>query len=466
MRQSVTFAFLLFVMRMLAAQPVSVHPDSMMLPPARKPSEILTAGKWQLDTREYFMATQYARRSLKSDHTLAAGIGAAFVSAPWRGLGFGVSAFAHTEVFGTDLTAVDSLTGLQNRYEIGLYDIYNLKTTGLYRTEELYIYYHDTNVKLRAGQMLLNTPLVNGQDGRMRAGLVRGLHGDWLISRKLRFQGAWLSAFSPRGTTNWFNTGKSIGVYSVGVNINGVRSGYAGHLSSSGLFLASLEYRRKRLDVQVWNYTVPGIFNTVLLKNEWQVAGLWHIGAMAIRQDRLKNGGSEMAGNRYFEMPFSWSGSARVEYRSPDQRIRVNLNYTRITSHGRYLFPREWGRDAFYTFLSRERNEGFGNLHAATLGVQGKMKMPGLHWMLAGGYFHTPDYRALPNLNKYAQNAYWQVNATLRMNSIKKVPGLDVFLLLLTKLQAENEDLPLRLEYNRLNYYHLNLVITYKLTNY
>lgn len=26
--------------------------------------------------------------------------------------------------------------------------------------------------------------------------------------------------------------------------------------------------------------------------------------------------------------------------------------------------PREWGREPFFTFLPRERNEGFGDVHA------------------------------------------------------------------------------------------------------
>ena len=29
--------------------------------------------------------------------------------------------------------------------------------------------------------------------------------------------------------------------------------------------------------------------------------------------------------------------------------------------------PREWGKEPFYTFLPRERNEGLGNIHAFTV---------------------------------------------------------------------------------------------------
>ncbi|QJX47791.1 hypothetical protein HMJ29_12900 [Hymenobacter taeanensis] len=38
----------------------------------------------------------------------------------------------------------------------------------------------------------------------------------------------------------------------------------------------------------------------------------------------------------------------------------VSGNYTHITRTGLRLFYREWGREPFYTFLSREREEGLG----------------------------------------------------------------------------------------------------------
>ena len=31
-----------------------------------------------------------------------------------------------------------------------------------------------------------------------------------------------------------------------------------------------------------------------------------------------------------------------------------------------FLMPREWGREPFYTFLPRERNEGLGGVNAWT----------------------------------------------------------------------------------------------------
>ena len=59
-----------------------------------------------------------------------------------------------------------------------------------------------------------------------------------------------------------------------------------------------------------------------------------------------------------------------------NNRWETTLNYNRITTHGRYLMPREWGRDPFFTFFPRERNEGLGDVHA----IVGKLnyKIPAL----------------------------------------------------------------------------------------
>jgi hypothetical protein len=94
--------------------------------------------------------------------------------------------------------------------------------------------------------------------------------------------------------------------------------------------------------------------------------------------------------------------------------------------------PREWGRDAFYTFLPRERNEGFGDVHA--LVVKGSKNFPKIHLKtaLAGGIVSMPsvnDYR----LNKYGMPSYAQVNFDVRYGFDKLLKGLDAQLLIVYK---------------------------------
>lgn len=444
---------------------MSIHPDSMALPEAGSVKDWFLKGKWQLDSRSYFSLTHFARSTFKSDYTLAAGIGGGFVSAPVRYTGLGFSAYAHTSAFGTDVLAPDTTTGLQNRYEIGLYDMYNLKTKGLFRAEELYLYHHRPSLRIRAGRMLLQTPLVNGQDGRMRASLVQGIYGQWKLNQHWEFQGGWLNGFSPRGTTNWFDRAASVGVYAVGLNTAGKKSGYAAQVSSPGMAVAALTFKTSGWKTTGWNYSLLNVFNTALIQTERQWDSHWMTGLILIRQDKLGNGGNYNPANQYFEQAGSWSGSGRVEYQRAPGKWKINLNYTRITRHGRYLFPREWGRDPFYTFLSRERNEGMADLHAVTINGAGMMKPLGILWTAGAGYVDAPSVFHLPNQNKYAQPAYWQLNLTARKNNFSKIPGLDIFVLLLTKVQAIDGELPLKYEFNRLNYVHMNIVINYKISN-
>ena len=59
----------------------------------------------------------------------------------------------------------------------------------------------------------------------MRPTEVQGL---WMQHKNKdnKWYAGWLNRFSPRGTVAWYKTGESIGIYSVGVNVDGTKSGY------------------------------------------------------------------------------------------------------------------------------------------------------------------------------------------------------------------------------------------------
>jgi hypothetical protein len=105
----------------------------------------------------------------------------------------------------------------------------------------------------------------------------------------------------------------------------------------------------------------------------------------------------------------SWAFSGRL--RNVLGKFRWQLNYTRITAHGRYLMPREWGRDPFFTFLPRERNEGAGDV---TRGFTEPDLESGQRLAHPGGrrLYRMPELTDA-RLNKYAMPSYTQfdVNA-------------------------------------------------------
>ena len=119
--------------------------------------------------------------------------------------------------------------------------------------------------------------------------------------------------------------------------------------------------------LQVWNYYADNLFNATfaeLTTGRAVGAGQLTLGAQYHYQRTVGTGG-----NADPRLAYSAPGrqahalSARLGYqRGP---WSLSANYTRITRTGRFLFPREWGREPFYTFLPRERNEGLGGLDAA-----------------------------------------------------------------------------------------------------
>jgi hypothetical protein len=90
-----------------------------------------------------------------------------------------------------------------------------------------------------------------------------------------------------------------------------------------------------------------------------------------------------------------------------------SINFTRITKDGRYLMPREWGRDPFYTFLLGERNEGMGDLNAYVIKSKFTAKHLPLNVNMGIGYYDLPDIMNFA-MNKYSFPAYMQYNLDAR----------------------------------------------------
>jgi hypothetical protein len=82
------------------------------------------------------------------------------------------------------------------------------------------------------------------------------------------------------------------------------------------------------------------------------------------------------------------------------------VNGTRITDDGRYLMPREWGRDPFFTFLPRERNEGLANVWAGT--VKYAKQIGHQEWIVAAGAYRLPEWSDYTR-NKYHTPSYNQL---------------------------------------------------------
>lgn len=124
--------------------------------------------------------------------------------------------------------------------------------------------------------------------------------------------------------------------------------------------------------------------------------------------------------------------------------------------------PREWGKEPFYTFMPRERNEGLGNVHAINVKATVNSFNNNLKAGLAYGYYKLPDVKNY-RLNKYGMPSYHQMNFDLGYSFNKFLRGLDVKLLAVYKLNAGETYGNLKYVYNKVNMTNLNLIVDFKI---
>jgi hypothetical protein len=332
------------------------------------------------------------------------------------------------------------------------------------RLEELYLKYRYKNSSISIGKQLLNTPFINLQDGRMRP---TGVDGIWIESgdvTKLKIEGGWIYSISPRSTTNWYKPGESIGVYATGVNPDGSKSGYKGHLKSNGLFIMGAHAALgKQLKLHGWNLLAENIFNTALVQTDLSFplknSNSLFTSAQLIRQDAVNNGGTKDAATTYFE-----KGGKAITFGLKagwkNSRWETSINYNRITSDGRFLMPREWGQEPFFTFLPRERNEGLGNVTAIMGKVNYFVPKIRVKSSLAAGYYKLPDVKNY-RLNKYGVPSYIHVRADLQYSFAGMLKGLDAQLLVVSKIKEGETYNNKIFEFNKVNVMLYNFVLNY-----
>jgi len=219
----------------------------------------------------------------------------------------------------------------------------------------------------------------------------------------------------------------------------------------------------KEIKLQLWNQFTENIFNSVffqadysrVLKNKSKLIA----GFQTIHQQIIHNGGNEDPTKTYFQKGAS-SHTYGAKFGWENKRWQFSANYNRITKHGRYLMPREWGRDPFFTFLPRERNEGLGNVHAYV--VKGGYAIPKqpLKIQAAWGYYQLPDPTNF-ELNKYGMPSYSQLNIDLRYELQGFFKGWDLQVLYVNKESQGHTHNNNKYVINKVNMDQWNLVLNF-----
>ncbi|MBC7383007.1 MAG: outer membrane porin, OprD family [Bacteroidia bacterium] len=414
--------------------------------------------------RYFFMSTQN-QKGLTDFYANAVGGSLKYETAIFQGFQFGVSGFYSFNIGSSDFTKADPATGLYNRYEVALFDIENpANKKDLDRLEEFYLKYLLKKSSITIGRQLLNTPFINLQDGRMRPTSTEGIWVEINEIKNLKIEGGWLYAISPRGTTKWSNTNQSIGVSSTGVNVDGSKSQYKNNLTGKGIFMLGLHSNlNQNIKLQFWDVFTENIFNTALFQADISIPlkdeSTLFAAAQIVKQDAINYGGNTNPAKAYFEKNGeSLTFGLRAGWKN--NRWEASINYNRITAKGRYLMPREWGREPFFTFLARERNDGFGDVHALLGKLSFIIPEARIKTSLGVGHYQLPDVKNY-RLNKYGLPSYSQVNFDIRYKFAKFFQGFETQLLVVGKIKNGETYNDKRFEFNKVNMVLYNFVLNY-----
>lgn len=421
-------------------------------------------GHFHGHARSYFMATNNVG-GLSDFYAWGVGAGIGYETPRiLKRFQVGLSGFFMFNLMSSDLAKPDAKTGQINRYEVGLFDIRRPNDhEDLDRLEELYLRYHfGKKSKITVGRQVPRTPFINPQDGRMRPTLTEAAVVEFNEWKNTKVQLEYVFRISPRSTVEWFRVGESMGIYPVGVGPDGKPSAYANNVESKGVLVGGITHTLGSVTIQAWDTYADNVFNTAFLQVDWKSKfknkHAWVAGFQAVRQQSVGDGGNHDVTKAYIA-PDSRSAvfSGRVGYRSP--KYDLNINATRITAEGRYLMPREWGREPFYTFMPRERNEGMGDVNAFSVNAFYKPR-PQLKWEVSWGYYKLSDVKNV-FLNKYGMPAYTQLNAGMSYQFQGFFEGLDAQLLVVRKdnigATYDND----RYVFNKVNMSHFNFILNY-----
>jgi hypothetical protein len=425
--------------------------------------KILESGDFEFHLRSYFMATQN-QGSLMDYSTWGTGAGLGYFSPRWKGLGLGFSGFFVFRHFENNVTAIDPLTQRTNRYEILLYDLHHPNNhKDLDRLEEFYISYEKESISIWAGRHLFESPFLNASDNRMRPNVFSGFSVG-LKPGKLGIKAAWFTHVISRGSLEWLTVEESFGFYNTGHNPLDSDENYKHHIDSEGIATLGLEYYLDQAKIESWSYVAEGVFSLSMLqatgniKTESGPELLW--GIQGLYESAIGNGGNENPEKAYIlpgEHTYGFGLRGGLKWTHSE----LTLNFLKISDQGRFLFPREWGREQFFVSLPRERFEGLGGVDVKMIQYDQKLIQDKLKIGFGFSYVDNPDQNDF-RLNKYSIPDYYQVSGLVDYRFKGFFQGLDLQLLVVGKKEGPGQKISLENMINRVNMINYNLIIDYR----
>ncbi|MDH5396974.1 MAG: OprD family outer membrane porin [Cyclobacteriaceae bacterium] len=409
--------------------------------------------------RNYLMST-INNKELTDYYANAIGASLHLETANWHGLKFGLKGIFTYQLFASDLEKVDPLAGKSSKWERELFDVNDPHNTKhMDRLEEFYAMYSFRKSFVQFGKFdIQSTPLLSRRDGRMKPFAFEGLWSELNELKHVKVNLGWIFAVSPRAMTEWYKANEAIGMNNNGFQPDGQKANYHENTQSSGVGVVGINYKPSaKWSVQFWEYYFDNIMNVNWLQVDYRSEGLLFGAQYALElPDKYLDG--LVYEQRYMQpdekgQVLAFRGGYKVN------QMEYSLNYAHSFKTGRFLFPREFGRENFYTSIPRSWMDGFGDTDILTFIAKftGMKKAQGFSAELRASSVWTPAVSTYTH-NKYNIQPYNQTNLFLKYNFSGKLEGLETGFLYVSRFNhPHTENSPGQI-FNKTNYHQLNFI--------
>jgi hypothetical protein len=415
-------------------------------------------GKLHGEVRNFFMNT-ITEGELKDYYTNATGVALDYETKPLYGFSAGVHFRSVFKTFGVSLSQEEPLVGAAAKWE---YELYDLLEKGKYRdinkVQELYLKYQYKDSYFSIGRIETEyTPLLNNSDGRMGPFAHQGAwwHHQWTANSNLDL--GLINAISPRSTIDWFSLNEGIGLFSNGFLPNGEIADYRNYTKSEGLGVLKYTYSRSNLNIKLYDIYIHRILNTAWLEADYSYKS-WRLGLQYALQH-----GAESQKNLPLQNQYIRDGEngqvLSTELTWSRYNWTLSLAYSRLFDTGRFLFPKELGRDRFYTSIPRSRMEGLGNANVAVLKIGKAYPQSNLDILLEVQSIQGLELDEF-TFNKYNKDETVQVNSVINYSADQLLRGLSFEALLVYRHNLNDTSNPVI--FNRSNFLQLNFMTYFR----
>jgi len=456
----ISILFSVIVLFDVNAQRIHHELDDSLKKPCRIESlnDIFTKGTWGGHVRNYFMITDHIG-DYKTQFANAIGMKVHYTTARYRGFDMGLGGIFSFDAISSDLSEKDPRAGRYPAYELQLFDINNPENKyDLDRLEELFLRYKFGKSTIVLGRHEIITPFVNPADGRMKPYAFQGITIDFKELKSTNIYASYITHVSPRSTVEWYSIEESIGIYSQGLNPKGEPAEYEHHVKSNGLAIIGLDRDfGESFRFSGTYYYTDNVLSTTYLRADYKKDIsenlVLYSGLEGSFQARLGNGGSDTEEHTYMceqDENYAWGYTLGIKHRG----YNFSFSGLNVGNQGRFLFPREWGRENFFVTIPRGRVEGIGDARVYRFHL-GKSLKSGLTAQVDYVFLDGPGTDNI-SLNKYRIPNYNQINIDLGYKFHGWMKGTTLHFLYVYK-QAKEEVIP-EVEYYQANFNHFNLV--------